>query len=245
MTIGGELVIEAIKLNPNMPSLTMARMLRDKHPKVFKDEEQARSMIRYYRGVAGKKNRLNTNNYFENKYGLPESDEDEYLPYTLPDYGSAVLLYDIHFPFHSIPALNVALDEINERQPDCIYIGGDMLDFYQLSRFQKDPRRRSFSQELEMGKKFFQILRELSPNSDIIYQLGNHEERFENYMYTRAPELLGVSEFKLEGWIKHYSRTRIRSADILSSQPCERTLYEGQTQCNLRSPSPNLRTFRT
>lgn len=194
----GEVVNEALKANPNMPSLTMARMLKEKYPVLFKSEEHVRSLVRYYRGASGKKNRVQMPDTYENRYNLPESDEEEYFPFTLPNYGSMVLLYDIHFPFHSISALNVALDDIKARQPDCIYIGGDMLDFYQLSRFQKDPRRRSFGDELDMGKKFFQVLREISPKSEILYQLGNHEERFENYMYSRAPELLGVNEFKLE-----------------------------------------------
>jgi len=198
-TVAREIIIESIKANPNLPSRSLARMVFEKHPDLFDSIEHARALIRYYRGANGKESRGKfPDDTFSNKYNLPESEEDEYYAHQLPSYRSMVLLYDIHLPYHFIPALNVALDDIKARQPDCIYIGGDMLDFYQLSRFQKDPRRRSFSEELEMGKKFFEILREISPNSDIIYQLGNHEERFENYMYTRAPELLGVSEFKLQ-----------------------------------------------
>jgi hypothetical protein len=202
MTPQRQVIIDAIKAYPNTPSMTLAKTIVEANPGLFEGVEHARSFIRYYRGTNGKKNRLNMPNTYENKYNLPESDEDEYFPYALPNYRNAVLLYDIHFPFHSISALNCALDEIKDTQPDCVYIGGDMLDFYQLSRFQKDPRRRSFNDELEMAKQFFQILRNLVPHADIIYQLGNHEERFENYMYSRAPELLGVSEFKLEALLQ-------------------------------------------
>jgi hypothetical protein len=51
--------------------------------------------------------------------------------------------------------------------------------------------------ELEMVRNFLKQLQELF-KCPIYYKIGNHEKRYEDYLMIKAPELLGIDDFKLE-----------------------------------------------
>ena len=72
------------------------------------------------------------------------------------------------------------------------------MDFYGISTYEKDPRKRSFAGELEMGKVMLEKLREIFPDQHIFFMVGNHEERLERYMRVKAPELLDCDQFKIQ-----------------------------------------------
>ena len=85
---------------PNTPSLTLAKKVVKENPSLFTTVEAARSAIRYMRGAMGKKARssardetlfreFNVSSF--NPFGHPESDEVEYLPFTLPSECSRIL----------------------------------------------------------------------------------------------------------------------------------------------------------
>ena len=78
-----------------------------------------------------------------------------------------------------------------------MWLNGDTLDFYGLSRFEKDPRQRGFKYEIDCMRSFLKGLRNIFPNALIIFKVGNHENRYESYLRTKAPELLDVEEFQL------------------------------------------------
>ncbi len=192
---------------PNTPSLTLAKKVAKENPSLFTSVEAARSAIRYFRGAVGDANRKYADQRlardFEvssfNPFGLPESDEVEYLPYKLPPECRRILcLYDVHVPYHSVDALSAAIQYGLDMRADTVFLGGDFLDFYSLSTFEKDPRRRGFKEELEMGRNVLEVLRQNFPAARFFYMLGNHEERFERYMKVKAPELLDVEQWRLE-----------------------------------------------
>jgi hypothetical protein len=90
----------------------------------------------------------------------------------------------------------------DRQQVNTVFINGDLIDFYQLSRFEKDPRARSLSYELDSAKLFLDALRSAFPDADIYYIKGNHCMRLESYLRVKAPELLGVQEFTLEALLQ-------------------------------------------
>ena len=47
-----------------------------------------------------------------------------------------------------------------------VWLNGDLLDFYSLSSFEKDPRERRFSDELEMAKTFVDAMCEAFPKGE-------------------------------------------------------------------------------
>ena len=90
-----------------------------------------------------------------------------------------------------------------------------MLDFYSLSKFNKDPRRAlDIQKDLDKLHKLFKLLREILPNAKIFYIKGNHEARLKTYKWSKAPELaylrcltpealLGLDEFDIK-WVDKY-----------------------------------------
>ena len=195
------------KYGMKMPTLTLARIMYKENIELIKSVDSARSALRYIEGKVGnaQKKYLSNKDFMmneerpKNPWKLPESDESKYEPYILKAKKLAVLS-DIHVPYHSISALECALDKIYEEKPDAILLNGDTVDFYGLSRFQKDPRKRSVAHELQALNEFLDVLKQFE--AKIIYKLGNHDERYEHYLMHKAPELLGIPEFKFENLLK-------------------------------------------
>ena len=138
-----------------------------------------------------------------NPFFLPETDETEWLPYDIPASVTRLLiLSDVHIPYHNVEAVTLALQYGKDRNANGIMLNGDILDFYGLSTFEKDPRKRRFSAELEMGRQFLSILRKEFDGVPIYFKLGNHCERYERYLRIKAPELLDVAEFRMDVLLK-------------------------------------------
>ena len=200
------IVEEAIKKFPDTPTFTIAKKLYKEHPKLWSNLENVRAMIRYRRGNKGQKNRnsakaKHSDTFRENgKSGykfmeLPKSVARVKKPFKLPN-GRILVLSDIHIPYHDDKALSAALDYAETIGIDHILLLGDICDFFAVSRWQKNPEERNLSQELMFTRQFLQHLRERFKGR-IIYKIGNHEERWESYMYTKAPEICGVADFEI------------------------------------------------
>lgn len=140
----------------------------------------------------------------KNRFNLPESFEEEYEHYHLPpQYLNWLLLSDLHCPYHNIRAITESLNYGLAKNIDAILLNGDIMDFYMLSKFNPDPRKRDFQQELLALEQLVDVLRNIAP---VFYKLGNHEERFENYMIRNAPVLLQTREYQIENLIKLYAK---------------------------------------
>jgi predicted phosphodiesterase len=197
------------KYGMEMPTLKLARIMYDENRLLFKDVETARRVLRYIEGKGGKvdRDRAMNSKYFmaeersRNPYELPESDEESYDPYVITGHKRIGIINDIHVPYHSIEAVTAAFDLLKKEKPDGIFINGDVLDCHQLSYFEKDPKKKQFSQELDVFKQFFDILKKTF-NCKIYFKFGNHEERYERFLFQKAKELAGVEEFELANIIK-------------------------------------------
>ena len=187
-----------------MPTLKLARIMYNENPLVYKNVEHAREYLRAIEGKRGNKSNTKIDKKLEhrprNPYKLPESGETTYEPYTLKAK-RVLVLSDIHIPYHSIEALTCAFDYAKHEKPDTVLLNGDTLDFFQLSRYCKEPGKRSFAHELESFKQFFQVLQDTF-KANVVFKLGNHEERYNHFLWMKAGELDGVDEFKLEEIIK-------------------------------------------
>lgn len=76
-------------------------------------------------------------------------------------------------------------------------MNGDMLDFYEISRYTKNPDiEQSVNAELEHVKTLFRQLR-LIYDGPIDFVPGNHEERYELYLRTDAKKLAGLKVLEL------------------------------------------------
>jgi predicted phosphodiesterase len=200
-----------LKYGMDMPTLTLARIMYNENVEAFMSVDHARSTLRIIEGKAGNKMRSETKDkslYMteerpKNPWKLPESEEAIYEPYIIKAKKIAVLS-DIHIPYHSLSALSAALDFIQSEKPDSIILNGDTIDMYSLSRFQKDPRKRSVAHELKALNEFLDVLSQFG--AKIVYKLGNHDERYQHYLMHKAPELLGIPEFEFENLLKAKDR---------------------------------------
>jgi predicted phosphodiesterase len=198
---------------PDTPTLTLAKAMYNENPEVFKDVESARHRLRYIEGKTGKAHigSIKDSPFFKaearplNPFKLPDSDESKYEPFVIKGYKRVGLLSDIHLPYHSIEALTSAIKFLKDEKIDALILNGDTRDFYQCSRFQKDPRKRSIAHELEANRLLYDVLQK-ELDCKIFDKLGNHCERYEQYLMVKAPELLGIPEFELKNLLKCYER---------------------------------------
>lgn len=192
---------------PTEPSLTLAKRIYKKHPEAFKDVEEVRSKLRYIEGKMGATKAKKDSDKFHkveprplNPHKLPESDSKERKVFKLPTLCNKIgFLSDFQVPFHDNIAIQTACDYLKSKEVNTIFLNGDIADFYQISSFVRDPRKRSFKNEIEDVKQVLQWLRGEFPLATIYYNLeANHERRFERYMMQKAPELLDIDNFSLE-----------------------------------------------
>jgi predicted phosphodiesterase len=190
-----------------MPTLKLARIMYKENNLLFKDVEDARTAIRRIEGKTANGSHGWTKATHKcperpkNPYKLPPSDETEYTQYTLRAE-KVLCLYDVHIPYHSIEALTAAISFGKKENVDCVFLGGDIIDCFKLSRFVKDPSKRNFAEELSLFKDFINVLEREFPKAKKIYKIGNHEERYQNFLFEKAKELVGVDEFNLDNIIK-------------------------------------------
>lgn len=186
-----------------MPTLKLARIMYKENNLEFKDVEDARSALRGIEGKNKSRNCKVTHAYPErprNPYNIPESDAEPYEPYLIKGKRGLVI-NDIHIPYHDVSAITAVLDFAKKEKPDFIFVNGDLLDFHQLSYFERDPKKKSFSTELSIFKQFFEILQSKF-KARIYFKFGNHEERYQKFLWQKAKELDGVPEFELSNIIK-------------------------------------------
>lgn len=201
----GKVTIEYIDKWPNTPNLTLAKKLFAEHPKLFLSTEHARSLIRYYKGRSGSlrlghlkdKSRVVSGVPVFNPFDLPVSEAEDDTIFVLPkQYNRVGIFADVHVPYHDVDALTIAIQHCIDSKRNAILLNGDAVDFYGLSRFDKDPRMRSFAGELDDLANIIKTLNKLF--GKVFFKIGNHEERYEKYLRVKAPELLDVADFRIE-----------------------------------------------
>ena len=100
--------------------------------------------------------------------------------------GKVFVASDLHFPYQDNKAIECFLKEVENKKPDMVVLNGDLLDFYRLSRFTKDPSGKDPAEEIEMCREFLHRLRSIT-DVPIYYTIGNHETRLEKYILDQAP----------------------------------------------------------
>jgi predicted phosphodiesterase len=186
----------------DMPTLKLARIIYSENQLLFSNVECIRRTLRSIEGKAN--NRVLVRKVVperpRNPYNLPESDEAIYQPYVL-NAKRLLVLSDIHIPYHSIDAITCAFDYAKKEKPDAILLNGDTIDFFGLSRFMKDPKKRSVAHELQAFKELVDVIKKTF-NAKIYYKMGNHCERYEHFLWMKAHELVGIEEFDFSNIIK-------------------------------------------
>ena len=175
---------------PKTPSLTLAKLICKEKKKLKFTIEKVRSSIRWQRGVRTKTSRNSPNEFAEIWSSVNQTVEYEPITdFILSGVQKLGVLCDIHFPYHDKGALQVAVNRIIKEKCDAILLDGDTIDFYPISEYSTDPRRRgTLTKELLITKNFLKELRSKFKGK-IFFKPGNHEFRLERYVIKNAPEL--------------------------------------------------------
>lgn len=121
---------------------------------------------------------------------------------------------DTHVPFVDQWAWKLTLNIVADVRPACINLGGDMVDFYRLSRFDKDPDRYSNGGLQTELDEFFSMVSDLhtrcGPDAVFRFIPGNHEFRLRSYLMRHSelhglrnldlPNLLRLDDLGVEYW---------------------------------------------
>lgn len=223
----GEIALEYCENHPKMATRTLARLVATQNPLDF-TESQARNIIRAIRQERNDRvsykdakhlertKEQKTKSMGHKAFKSPESDYEPIKPFKIPKGNNKILfLSDIHIPYHDIKALELAINYGIKHGANAVYLNGDTMDCYQASRFIKDRRLRQLDEELELTRMFFKALKEAIP-APIYYKIGNHEVRWENYLKTNAPALLGIADFELSNVLRfgEYGITEIKDRQM-------------------------------
>lgn len=187
-----------------MPTLKLARIMYSENNLLFKDVESTRLFLRYIEGKHGARNKkfktiIPMPERPKNPYNLPESHQEKREPFVLPKVCNNILLIsDLHIPYHDIDAITIALDYGKKENVNTIFINGDLIDNSQVSRFEKDMKKRSVKQEFDATKEFLVQLREAFPDASIYWLKGNHCTRWEKFLEQKVREIWDDPYFHLE-----------------------------------------------
>lgn len=195
-----EIVADTCRQYPNWPNYRLAKWLHAKHPKLFANDNAARMALGWHLGKRGPVSRhyakakgtLRQHGTQSDRTPIPPSLAQPWEPFIL-DARRTLSISDLHFPFHDPVALEIALAYGEEFQPDAILINGDLVDFEDISKFDRSGSGPTTDEELATTKQGLQHIRERFPHADLYFKFGNHDERWLRYFLRRAPEVLAKS----------------------------------------------------
>ncbi len=112
-----------------------------------------------------------------------------------------IVLNDLHIPFQDKVCVKLALDFIKRVRPYGVILLGDIVDFYQISRFAKDPSRANLLQDdIDEAVNFLRELSKLASN--IHYLRGNHEARLQKFLWSTSPCLSSLDSLQVPSLLK-------------------------------------------
>lgn len=182
LSVKGVKAIELLNKFPTASTLTLARILYKQFPQVYLDVEDARVSLRRHRGEFGENHRKHSKHLRtieKTKYDvvLPESWSKKKEYFKIPiHYKKVGLIADVQCPYHDTEALQSTVKYLKEQNIDCLLMNGDIVDFYGLSSFEKDPTRRDFAQERIVAIDLLTWIKEQFKDIPVYYNLdANHE----------------------------------------------------------------------
>jgi hypothetical protein len=115
-------------------------------------------------------------------------------------YATELVGCDLHYPHHHRAAWEVFLGACEHIQPQGVTLNGDSLDLAQLGRYARDPRTFTPVQnDIDQCRELLARVPAAAPDARCTLVMGNHEwGRFENYLWTRCPELASLRCLDLE-----------------------------------------------
>lgn len=210
--MGGDAITEKAKklcrMHPDAPAQTLARRLVKECNGAI-TLHQARMRIQRQFGVHGKMHRKQIKPVAARAprkageiFAMPKSMAETWTPHRLNVIGNVGILSDVHVPYHSEIAVAAAIGYLKDQGLDALLLNGDIADFYAISRYMKDPKYRDFKGELMAVRDFIAYLRQQFPGIPIVYKAGNHEERWQHWLWQHAAEISDDPRMSMGAWLE-------------------------------------------
>lgn len=191
-----------IRTGTGVSKRLLAKILYSRNPDIYKDEEDARWCIRYSLNSAGTLNRAKNTPDLERAFALiaePIRELNNNTPFEIPKvYNNILVINDLHSRFYSKGAFSIAVNNGIKRGVNAVLINGDFMDFYQHSRFDKNPSIiRYFEEEREWGQDILKLLQDTF--GQVFLKQGNHDLRRELHierLSATMPELQGLTSYQ-------------------------------------------------
>ena len=191
------IVRRIVAAHPDAPARTLARRVVAECNGAL-TLEQARKRVRSALGLSGSRERKKSTTKdlhrpirpAGQRYEMPQSQAEPWLPFDLGIVGKIGILSDIHVPYHDETALRAAIDHLQAEKIDALLLNGDWADFYSISRHEKNPKYRNF----------LKWVRQEFPHMRIVAKLGNHEERWEKWLWEHALEISDDPIMGIDNW---------------------------------------------
>ena len=109
-------------------------------------------------------------------------------------YEKVIFIGDSHAPYEDNDCISSLLKFIRWFKPDKIFFLGDIVDFYAISRFIRDPKKRlELQEEIDVGIDLIVKIKKVCPKkSELLFIRGNHEYRLQKFIWATSPELSGL-----------------------------------------------------
>ena len=133
---------------------------------------------------------------------LPAPCNVEYTSFSVDQAGWWGVISDIHIPYHDLRTIEKWVEECRQKNVAGLILNGDVLDFYQLSDFLRDPSMPRTKDEILKGRQLLEYLRSRFPKIPIVFKKGNHDERLEKYLFGRCPDLSEIEDFQLHSLLR-------------------------------------------
>lgn len=198
---------ELIESHPNAAKRALARRLCTENPQIFANVEAARNVVRYAMGCYGDRDRKKLGIKKKDapigkagwKAAIPPSLAEPWDAVQIDGPAKVLSLSDAHIPYHSSEAITAAVAYAKKRfKPDVLLLNGDTIDFYTISRFDKNPKKRDLVREVDLTEAFLEWLSEQFPKARKVFKAGNHDERWDKYIWNHAPALWGLENTRLQ-----------------------------------------------
>lgn len=194
-----------VRANPNTPHRTIAKIMNNDRPDLWRTVELARAAVRSVVGQNGKLNRaiLSKDCYkgdalskLERELssvpaGIPAELRTELTPYTIQPGDKWGIMGDVHIPVHSKLAVETAVRFLRKRGHKNLLFLGDAVEHSRTSRFSHDPNDPDIYGELKAFTAFLKYVREMF-KGEITFKAGNHEVNLAKYVQDNAPALASL-----------------------------------------------------
>ena len=206
----GKIVLEYLEKYKEFSKNALALKLYHDHPLIFRGQEDARTFVRYYTGAMGGPHRSAIDKTkLRKNYCIPKSKTKASPNYNLPiEYDNILWLSDIHIPNHNEEAVQLAINYGVENKVNCVILGGDLIDNYPFTRFDKKPDRGEAKGMFQDVADFLLMLRDTFKEAKIIWLEGNHDKWYQKWLMKNAPVVWDDPYYSLQ------ERLRLDDYDI-------------------------------